>query len=232
MADVLRADLDELLFQGCQRPVFDRLRRRQCFVGNYRDCKRVREAEGSGANGLSGAYRRKLAVWRERRQVLSMDDLFKGRHFDREIIILCVRWYLRFKLSFRGLDETSVKKLAADQELGRIRCILGQSRPPRRADFLCCPVQHTVDEGKQRPDWTWCSSPLEPDLVYHFCRRDFEKKGTPIRKRAYLIPCALAGSQLKSASRMAARAYGAAVTSFPRVASADASFPQLCRAAE
>jgi len=24
--------------------------------------------------------------------MLSIDDLFKGRHFDREIIILCVRW--------------------------------------------------------------------------------------------------------------------------------------------
>ena len=31
--------------------------------------------------------------------MLSIDDLFKGRHFDREIIVLCVRWYLRFKLS-------------------------------------------------------------------------------------------------------------------------------------
>ena len=29
---------------------------------------------------------------------LSLEDLFKGRHFDREVIILCVRWYLRFKL--------------------------------------------------------------------------------------------------------------------------------------
>ena len=29
MAHDLRADLDELLFQGCQRPVFDRLGRRQ-----------------------------------------------------------------------------------------------------------------------------------------------------------------------------------------------------------
>jgi len=35
--------------------------------------------------------------------MLSIVDLFKGRHFDREIIILCVRWYLRFKLSFRIL---------------------------------------------------------------------------------------------------------------------------------
>src|SRR5436305_12601387 len=30
---------------------------------------------------------------------------FKGRHFEAEIIILCVRWYLRFGLSFRNLEE-------------------------------------------------------------------------------------------------------------------------------
>jgi transposase-like protein len=34
-----------------------------------------------------------------------MDELFKGRHFDREIIVLCVRWNLRYKLSFRDLVE-------------------------------------------------------------------------------------------------------------------------------
>jgi transposase-like protein len=34
-----------------------------------------------------------------------MDDLCKGRHFAREIIILCVRWYFRFNLSFRDLVE-------------------------------------------------------------------------------------------------------------------------------
>ncbi|WP_198017248.1 hypothetical protein [Methylocapsa acidiphila] len=33
----------------------------------------------------------------------ALDDLFKGRHFGREVIILCVRWHLRFKLSFRDL---------------------------------------------------------------------------------------------------------------------------------
>ena len=36
---------------------------------------------------------------------LGVDELFGGRHFDREIIVLCVRWYLRFKLSFRDLME-------------------------------------------------------------------------------------------------------------------------------
>ena len=39
-----------------------------------------------------------------------MDDLFKGRQFDREIIILCVRWYLRFKVSFRDLVEMMAER--------------------------------------------------------------------------------------------------------------------------
>jgi transposase-like protein len=42
--------------------------------------------------------------------VLSMDDLFKGRHFDRDIIVLCVRWYLRYKLSFRDLVEMMAER--------------------------------------------------------------------------------------------------------------------------
>src|ERR1700734_2553748 len=37
--------------------------------------------------------------------MLNVADLFKGRHFDREIIVLYVRWYLRYKLSFRDLVE-------------------------------------------------------------------------------------------------------------------------------
>ena len=42
--------------------------------------------------------------------MLYIDDLFKGRHFDREIIILCVLWYLRFKLSFRDLVEMMAER--------------------------------------------------------------------------------------------------------------------------
>jgi transposase-like protein len=36
-------------------------------------------------------------------QFVPIEELFKGRHFDREIVILCVRWYLSFKLSYRDL---------------------------------------------------------------------------------------------------------------------------------
>jgi transposase-like protein len=42
--------------------------------------------------------------------MLNVDDLFKGRHFDREIIVLCVRWYLRYKLSFRDLVEMMAER--------------------------------------------------------------------------------------------------------------------------
>ncbi|MEA2874550.1 MAG: putative transposase [Hyphomicrobiales bacterium] len=32
-----------------------------------------------------------------------VEELFKGRHFDQEIVVLCVRWYLSYKLSYRDL---------------------------------------------------------------------------------------------------------------------------------
>lgn len=40
----------------------------------------------------------------------SKTDLFKGRHFEQEIIILCVRWYLRYKLSYRDLVEMMAER--------------------------------------------------------------------------------------------------------------------------
>jgi len=40
----------------------------------------------------------------------SVDELFSWRHFDREVIILCVRWYLRFKLSYRDQVEMMAER--------------------------------------------------------------------------------------------------------------------------
>ena len=36
--------------------------------------------------------------------------LFHGRHFDRTIIILCVRWYTTYKLSYRDLVEMMAER--------------------------------------------------------------------------------------------------------------------------
>jgi hypothetical protein len=39
-----------------------------------------------------------------------LEELFAGRHFDREVILLCIRWYLRFKLSLRELVEMMAER--------------------------------------------------------------------------------------------------------------------------
>ena len=36
--------------------------------------------------------------------------LFRGRHFRSEVIILCVRWYLRYPLSYRDLEEMMAER--------------------------------------------------------------------------------------------------------------------------
>jgi transposase-like protein len=38
-------------------------------------------------------------------QLMPASELFKGRQFDQEVIVLCVRWYLNFKLSSLDLVE-------------------------------------------------------------------------------------------------------------------------------
>jgi transposase, IS6 family len=41
---------------------------------------------------------------------LDRPALFKGRHFEAEIIILCVRRYLRYALSLRNLEEIMAER--------------------------------------------------------------------------------------------------------------------------
>ena len=37
--------------------------------------------------------------------LMSASSPFKWRHFEGEIILLCMRWYLRYALSYRDLEE-------------------------------------------------------------------------------------------------------------------------------
>jgi transposase, IS6 family len=44
--------------------------------------------------------------------------LFRGRHFQDDIIVLCVRWYLRYSLSYRDLEELMAERgLSVDHAL-------------------------------------------------------------------------------------------------------------------
>jgi transposase, IS6 family len=37
-------------------------------------------------------------------------NLFKWRHFQADIILLCVRWYLRSALSYRDLEKIMLER--------------------------------------------------------------------------------------------------------------------------
>ena len=41
---------------------------------------------------------------------VGLNEPFAGHHFDGEVIVLCVRGYLRFKLSFRPLVEKKAER--------------------------------------------------------------------------------------------------------------------------
>src|SRR5260370_39991418 len=39
---------------------------------------------------------------------------FKWRHFEAEIILVCVRWYLRYALSYRDLEELMLERVLSE----------------------------------------------------------------------------------------------------------------------
>jgi transposase, IS6 family len=40
----------------------------------------------------------------------SRGALFRGRHFCDETIVLCLRWYLRYPLSYRNLEDMMAER--------------------------------------------------------------------------------------------------------------------------
>src|SRR5262245_44472291 len=74
----------------------------------YRRHGRLRPGSaGSGANdetGLSRCNNGQMTI------PSPAAELFKGRHFDQQIIVLCVRWYLSFKLSSRDLVQMMTER--------------------------------------------------------------------------------------------------------------------------
>jgi hypothetical protein len=67
---------------------------------------------GSGANGKCPINYVGVLSWlgSSMHKLKAVAELFEGRHFHREVIILCVRWYLRFKLSLRDLVEMMAER--------------------------------------------------------------------------------------------------------------------------
>jgi transposase-like protein len=90
----------------------------------------------------------------------NIDKLFEGRHFDREVIVLCVRWYLRYKLSFRDLVEIMAERglsLAHTTIMRRVKRFTPEFL--KRWDRFAKPAGHSwrVDETyvKVRGKWVY-----------------------------------------------------------------------------
>ena len=66
----------------------------------------------------------------------SARELFKGRRFDREIIVLCVRLYLTFKLSSRDLVQMMAERIPLGIKATGSTSIAAWIKAGRTVDFL------------------------------------------------------------------------------------------------
>jgi transposase-like protein len=62
--------------------------------------------------------------------------MFKGRQFDRSVILLCVRWYLAYNLSLRDLEEMMAERgISVDHATS---CIISPNAR-KFGQFASCP---------------------------------------------------------------------------------------------
>jgi transposase-like protein len=87
-------------------------------------------------------------------------SLFRGRHFNRTIIILCVRWYITYKLSYRDLAEMMAERGVAVSHttiLRWVQCYVPEFE--KRWRYYARPVGTSwrVDETyiRVRGQWTY-----------------------------------------------------------------------------
>ncbi|MDT4967434.1 MAG: putative transposase [Acidobacteriota bacterium] len=87
-------------------------------------------------------------------------SLFRGRHFDRAIIILCVRWYITYKLSYRDLVEMMAERgidMAHTTILRWVQCYAPEFEKRWRCYARPVGTSWRVDETyiKIRGRWTY-----------------------------------------------------------------------------
>ena len=85
---------------------------------------------------------------------------FKWRHFESDIILLCVRWYLRYSLSYRDLEEMMRERGLQVDHTTIYRCVQHYApelekrcRPHLKATTDSCKVDETYI--KVRKTWMY-----------------------------------------------------------------------------
>jgi transposase, IS6 family len=83
---------------------------------------------------------------------------FKWRHFEAEIILLCVRWYLRYALSYRDLEEMMRERgLSVDHSTIYcwVQCYAPEIDKRSRPHLKACNDSWKVDETYIKIRKTW-----------------------------------------------------------------------------
>src|SRR5438876_6793792 len=91
---------------------------------------------------------------------MSNQSPFKWRHFESEIILLCVRWYLRYSLSYRDLEEMMAERgLSVDHTtISRwVQRYAPEFEKRCRPQLKACNDSWRVDETYIKVKKTWMS---------------------------------------------------------------------------
>src|SRR6266852_1323400 len=91
---------------------------------------------------------------------MNQQSPFKWRHFEAEIILLCVRWYLRYSLSYRDLEEMMAERgLSIDHTTiyRWVQCYAPELEKRCRPHLKACNDSWKVDETyiKIKKTWTY-----------------------------------------------------------------------------
>lgn len=95
----------------------------------------------------------------QRSLILNSSNPFKWRHFQPEIIVLCLCWYLRYSLSFRNLEEMMLERGLRVAHSTICRWVQGYSK---ELDQRCRPYlkptndSWRVDETYLKGKGKWC----------------------------------------------------------------------------
>jgi transposase-like protein len=142
---------------------------------------------------------------------------FKWRHFEAEIILLCVRWYLRYALSYRDLEELMAERgLHVDHTtiFRWVQCYAPELERRCRPHLKITTDSWRVDETYVKVKGVWT-----------YLYRAVDSQGNTLE---FLLSTT---RDAQAAKRFFAKALGASHTMTPRVITVDknAAYPKAIK---
>ncbi len=104
--------------------------------------------------------------------ISSYENPFKWRHFNHEIILTCVRWYCKYALSYRDLEEMMIERGACVDHSTVYRWVYRYSPE----------LEKRMHYYKRRPDTSWRvdETYIKVKGKWKYLYRAVDKNGNPI----------------------------------------------------